>query len=118
MDTKNTKNTKEVKEIKEVKMFINEEDHKVTAFFPINSKTLEIDQEGDILFNGEIILMSQRGPMSFAFEFPGGYNLEKCFEEFETIAKQELDLKMAEQQEAQRIITPNGGNNDNQIIMP
>ena len=57
--------------------------------------------------------------MSLTFEFPEGYTLEKCFADFDIIAEKEVEVKMQEAQEKNRIVTPaQVKSEDNPILMP
>jgi len=109
------------KVIIEARTFGNEEGKKVMAFVPINPKTLEVDTSRESIgYTGEAIVNSNRGPMPLPFEFPEGYTLEKCFEDFDIVATKEIDARIKADQERSRIITPDQmkGGKDNTIIMP
>ena len=74
-------------EVVEARTFGNDEGNKVMGFLKIDPKTYEIDLTEPPAFNGEVIVGTQRGPMSFTFDFPEGYTLEQCFEHFNEIAE-------------------------------
>ena len=107
------KSEKGEKGVVEAKIFGNEEGKKVMGFLPVDPVTFEIDPKGDIAFNGEIVVGSNMGPRNLVFEFPEGYTLEKCFEDFDEIAQKEIEARNQEAQEKSRIIIPSQmkGNN-------
>jgi len=89
----------------EIKQYTDDEGKLVTARISINPKTLIPFNGGpsDIKFFGTYMVPHpQMGQIRMEFEFPEGWTLDKCFEEFKSEA--EKDFKRI-QEEAQKQAT-------------
>lgn len=91
--------------MKEIRTFIDAEGHELHGFFDINEETLEISKE-NVSYKGIFPVMTNMGPLQMTCDFPVGYSLKQCLEEFDTIARETVEDKKKEMQEKSRIITP------------
>jgi hypothetical protein len=88
--------------IREVKEYTNEEGKRVTAFIPLGKD----ENAEENIFHGTVGIMTQRGPIEFSFDFPEGYDLKKCFDDFDNVVKKALEEKQKEARENDLIVTP------------
>lgn len=116
----------------EIRQYTDSEGKLVTARVSIDSKTLEtigIINRAKISFSGGpddikffgtyTIPHPQLGAMRMEFEFPAGWTLEKCFEEFRTEAEKDFNRIQAEAQKeasAPKIWTPGTGNAGSLVV--
>jgi len=108
--------------MQEVKTYTDDDGRQVNAFFNVNEETLEIIKE-EVIYKGLFPVMTNRGPIQLGCDFPDGYTLTQCFEDFDDIARQTVADKQKEQEEKAKeenlIVTPNGsGSNKGPIIFP
>jgi len=94
--------------IYEIKQFVDDDGKQLVGKFPVG--------EGEPQFIGMFIIPTPYGGDPQNFEFPEGYTLEQCFEDFQKFAEEEYDrLRDEAQQEAieklkeqqSTIVTPN-----------
>jgi hypothetical protein len=87
----------------EIRQYTDEEGKAVTARVPIDSKTLGIHPTEPIKFFGIYTIPGMN--MRVQFDFPVGYSVEQCFEEFKQVAEKHYEqLQQEIQKEAS---TPN-----------
>jgi hypothetical protein len=78
-------------------------------------KQTSLGEDPQIYFYGSFPAETAQGVMPFSFQFPEDYSLEKCTEEFDTIAEEKIN----EHNEQNKIVTPEKMSNpDNVITMP
>lgn len=93
------------KMIRETRTYMDEEGREIHGFYEFDKETLAIKKE-NVIFKGLFPVMTNMGPLQMACDFPEGYTLEKCFEDFDNIARKTVEEKKKEMQEKSRIITP------------
>ena len=93
----------ETEEIAEIKVFVNDKGMQITAFCPMEEGASDLSKAS---FQGTVGIQTQMGPIEVSFEFPPHYSLGKCFDEFETTAKEAVEEKMEEARNANKIVTP------------
>jgi len=104
-------------EMREVRSFVDNKGHEVNGFFEFNLDTLLTYEQG-VIYKGVFTVMSNRGPFEMTCNFPAGYKLEQCFEDFDQIALDTIEDKKKEAQEKSRIITPDQVKQRRGIITP
>ena len=97
--------------IKEVKEYTDDDGKIVKAYCPLpQHNNLGGDIPTTVLYGGTVGINTPMGMMPIHFDFPKGYDLKKCFEEFETIADIEVKRQIKEAQEKEK--------DDNLIVIP
>jgi len=106
----------------EVKQYTDEEGKLIMAKVPLDSTYSEFDKmeiSSKPEYSGTFMVTTQRGPIKMEFPFPEGWDLEKCFTEFEKEAKsffEELQ-KQAREEAKSRIVVP-GQQQGGGLIVP
>jgi len=72
--------------IYEVKSYSDDEGRRVTERIPVPFNNLN-----SISYNGITIIQTEMGNIPIPFEFPTGYDLKKCFEEFDKLASEKIE---------------------------
>ena len=89
----------EVHEIFELRNFSDDSGRTVIGKYPLHS----ID---NITFMGSFMVGTNMGPVRLNMEFPEGYSIDECFEQFDAIAQETVQKAQEEAQEHSRIVTP------------
>lgn len=99
--------------IEEVKNYLDSEDNKaVTAYtFAIDPDKEYKDEEFPTpRFEGTVGIPTPYGVKPLRFQFPEGYTLHKCFEDFDKVAEEEvpkiIEAAQEQQKEDNLIVTP------------
>lgn len=91
--------------IEEIKKYTNEEGKGVTTY-----TSLEGVEPHKIRYEGTVGIRTPMGVQPIHFPFPDEYTLEKCFEDFETVADVEVKKIMEEAEKQHKeenlIVTP------------
>ncbi len=69
--------------IAEVKTFIDLEGRQIKQFSPIDGSA--------VINKGLATINTSQGPQPFEFNYPDGYSIEKCFEDFDKEANAQLE---------------------------
>ena len=80
----------------------------ITAANPKYDLATEEEKQQKITpkYRGHVAINTNRGPMPFDFEFPNGYTLEQCFNEFREVAESAVNEKVQEVKDQNLIMTP------------
>jgi len=104
--------------ITEIKSYTDDQGKSVKSYVPVLRCFI-----AETRYEGTVGIQTPRGIMPMDFPFPEDYTLEKCFEDFEEVAKREVNSQMEEAKKAaaerNRIITPGTAippQGDNNII--
>ena len=104
--------------IVEVKRYTDDDGRSITAYVPIEIEDIKAE---NIRYEGSVGVNTNMGVMPAHFPFPEGYSLEKCFEQFETIADEEITKQIKEAEEKKReenlIVTPGQASAPNMQII-
>jgi len=57
-------------------------------------------------FMGKVLIQTPMGNMPIDIEFPEGYTLDKCFDEYDDFAKKRIEELKQEHEDQNRIIKP------------
>jgi len=87
--------------IYEVKSYADDEGRRITERLPINPQVKRFVTRAYI---GIVVIQTQMGNVPVPFEFPIGYTIEKCFEEFDALAEKKIE----EIKNASKIIPASG----------
>lgn len=95
--------------IYEVKSYSDDEGRRITEKIPLTKSSnsgIQLDSLTVILpiYTGIIVMQTQMGNMPIPFEFPMGYNVEKCFQDFDRLAQEKIE----EIKDANKIIPATG----------
>jgi len=99
--------------ISEIKKFTDKEGRGVTMYVPVSGT--EKDEQSELAepkpyFEGTVGIPTQMGVQALNFPFPEDYTLEKCFENFDKVAQEEVPKIIHEaqkkHQEENLIVTP------------
>jgi cell division protein YceG involved in septum cleavage len=107
---------KEIMMISEVKTYVDDKGKEVRTIQQVNEDTLDkkvLDTK--YTCKGIFGVMTNMGPIQMVINFPEGYTVKQCFEEFDKFAQETVDAKKRELMDKSKIAVPNtkGG-----IIMP
>ena len=72
--------------IYEVKSYSDDEGRRVTERIPVPFNNLN-----SISYFGITIIQNEMGNIPIPFEIPTGYDLKKCFEEFDKLASEKIE---------------------------
>ena len=75
--------------IYEVKSYSDDEGRRVTERIPVPFNNYLL--LNSISYNGITIIQTEMGNIPIPFEFPTGYDLKKCFEEFDKLASEKIE---------------------------
>jgi len=89
--------------IYEIKSYSDEGGRRITERLPIKQDPTSLNFNFT-LYTGIIVKKTQMGNVPITFEFPTGYTIEKCFEEFDRFAEE----KIQEIMNASKIIPATG----------
>lgn len=103
--------TPEVPSICEIKNFTDNEGRTVMGAYPV-------DNSEKPSFMGAFMVSTNVGPVRLQIEFPEGFTVQECFEQFDNFAQQTVQKAQEEASERNRIVTPDQmrGKNPNIII--
>lgn len=97
--------------ITEIKSYTDDQGKSVKSYVPVLAEDVLLTR-----YEGTVGIQTPRGIMPMDFPFPEDYTLEKCFEDFEEVAKREVNSQMEEAKKAaaeqSRIITPEQARNN------
>ena len=97
--SENVKEEEAVNEIAEVKTFIDLEGRQVKQFAPIDGSA--------VINKGLATINTSQGPQPFEFNYPDGSTIEKCFEDFDKEANEQLEIYKAQLVESKNeIVVP------------
>jgi len=97
------------RKITEMKTFTDDEGRTVVGQFPVGSKDAPS-------FSGTFMVGTNVGPIRLGFEFAAGTTLEKCFDQFDVLAKKTFEEEKAKSEAKSRIVTPQQASKRNIII--
>lgn len=106
--------TPEENSICEIKNFTDSEGRTVMGSYPVSP----IEDFNSPSFIGAFMVSTNMGPVRLQIEFPEGFTIQECFEQFDNFAQQTLKNAQEEANERNRIVTPDQmrGNNPNIIV--
>ena len=94
--------------IQEVKTYIDEKGKEVRAIFDVNEDTLDRKMlDSKYTCKGIFGVMTNMGPIQMVINFPEGYTVKQCFEEFDKFAQEVVDAKKQELMDKSKIAVPN-----------
>jgi len=104
--------TPEIASISEIKNFTDNEGRTVMGSYPI-------DNPDNHSFTGLFMVSTSMGPVRLQIEFPEGFTIQECFEQFDNFAQQTVEKVQEETNERNRIVTPNQMRGKSQnIVIP
>lgn len=103
----------------EIRQYTDDEGKLVTARVPVDPITLQTIEKVIRFFGTYNIPHPQMGAMRIEFEFPNGWILKQCFDEFKTEAEKDFNRLQEEARKeaaAKKLWTPGSGNGGGLIV--